>query len=110
MRPRNKIRFGALDAEARWRDPRVAQLPAVRDVQADRLLPFTDELLISLCAPGDVLLTGAPLVEAHRQYLAIAGFAVQVRALSEPEEALRATLAGARAAPYAVVPGVEDTC
>jgi hypothetical protein len=103
-------RFGALDAEARWRDPRAAQLPAVRDAQAERLLPFTDELLIALCSPRDVLLTGAPLVEAHRQYLATVGLAVQALALSAPEEALRAALAGARAAPYAVVPGVEDTC
>lgn len=82
----------------------------MRDVQAERLLPFTDELLVSLCAPADVLLTGAPLVEAHRQYLATVGFAVQAHALSDPEERLRTALGGAHAAPYAVVPGVDQTC
>lgn len=96
------VHFGAFNAEAAWRDPAAASLPEVQDRQAQRVVEAMEEVQFALCAGGDVLLTARGMVPSHREYLASAGFRF--------EHAREGRWPGASASPYAVVPGVEETC
>ena len=96
------VHFGAFNAEAAWRDPAAASLPEVQDRQAQRVVEAMEEVQFALCGDGDVLLTAREMVPGHREYLASAGFRF--------EEARAGRWPGARASPYAVVPGVEEIC
>lgn len=110
------VRFGSCDAEHRWRPPGLVALPAVRDRHAEQLLRAMDELQAVLCAPGDVLLTSRRPVPAFTDLMRAAGFAGQHLAVpgdpDRPVEERLASLglpglAGARPAPYAVLPGTH---
>ncbi|MFC1436136.1 hypothetical protein ACEZDB_36430 [Streptacidiphilus sp. N1-3] len=110
------VRFGSCDAERQWRPEGLAQLPAVRDRHAERLIQGMDELQAVLCGPEDVLLTHHRPDPAFGEVLRAAGFGgrqLQVPGdLAETVEQRlaahglppEAQLTGARAEPYAVVP------
>jgi len=100
-----RVHFGALDAEARWREG-PAPLPAVPDSAAERIVAVMEEMLFALCAPGDALLTARPLLAAHRQHLEDAGWRFQAFSADDELHPLR----GARAEPYAVTAEVLETC
>ncbi|MFL6123184.1 hypothetical protein, partial [Actinophytocola sp.] len=70
------VRLGTFDVERRWRPAGLAQLPAVRDPDADRTAAAMDELLAWSCEPGDVLVTGE---DVPASFLALlGGFGIEV--------------------------------
>lgn len=113
------VRFGSCDAERQWRPEGLARLPAVRDTHAERLIQGMDELQAVLCGPQDVLLTHHRPDTAFGEVMRAAGFgsrhlAVPGDSALTVEQRLAAhglpdpaALAGARAEPYAVVPGTH---
>lgn len=110
------VRFGSCDAEHQWRPSELAALPTLRDPHAERLLRAMDELQAVLCGPDDVLLTSRRPVAAFTELMRAAGFAGRhLEVPGDPdrpvEERLAAHglpgLAGARPAPYAVLPGTR---
>jgi len=106
--------LGSLDAEAKWRDPTLASLPALRDAQAERIVAALDELQFVLCGEGDLLLTASPLQPGHGELAASLGLRFAHATLPREGEALPADvlarLSGARPSPWAVVPGLEAAC
>jgi hypothetical protein len=54
------VHLGTFDAEAFWRDPELARLPALPDPAAERIVSAMDELLFPACQPGDLLITRLP--------------------------------------------------
>ncbi|TDB78371.1 hypothetical protein [Micromonospora sp. KC723] len=75
--------LGTFDSERWWRPPELAVLPAV--VLGDVGIATMDELLAGFCAPGDLLLTRAPMAPALRAGLAEWGIDVTHRTVGTPE-------------------------
>jgi hypothetical protein len=71
------VHLGTFDAEAFWRDPDLARLPALPDPAAGRIVAAMDELLFPTCQPGDLLLTRLPMDVALADYLERVGFAFE---------------------------------
>ena len=113
------LRFGSCDAERQWRPPGLAQLPTVRDTHAERLIRGMDELQAVLCGPDDLLLTHRRTPVAFGEVMRAAGFGSRHLAVpGDPEHTVEERLAagglpgltlpaGARAEPYAVLPGTH---
>ncbi len=68
------VHLGTFDAEAFWRDPELARLPALPDPAAGRIVAAMDELLFPGCQPGDLLLTRWPMDASLADYLERIGF------------------------------------
>nr|WTA64364.1 hypothetical protein OHB51_17615 [Micromonospora sp. NBC_00855] len=75
--------LGTFDSERWWRPPDLAVLPAV--VLGGGVTATMDELLAGFCAPGDLLLTRAPLAPALRDGLAALGIDVTQRTVGTSE-------------------------
>ncbi|MFK0192090.1 hypothetical protein [Kitasatospora sp. NPDC090308] len=108
------VRFGSCDAEAHWRPAELATLPALRNPHSERLTREMDQLQAVLCGPGDVLLTNRQPPSVFTELMHAAGFGARHLAVpgdpAEPVERRLAAhpvpgLAGAVAAPYAMLPG-----
>ncbi|MFE3599940.1 hypothetical protein [Streptomyces sp. NPDC059142] len=65
--------WGTFDAERWWRDPELAALPAVALPGGAGVVAAMDELLAGFCAPGDLLVTRAPMAAEVREGLAACG-------------------------------------
>lgn len=61
--------LGTFNAEAHWRPPEFATLPALKDGRTDRVVAAMDELLFSFAQPGDTLLTRRRMSPSFRRYL-----------------------------------------
>ena len=114
------MHLGAFDAEASWRDPDLARLPALQDPDSRRIVSSMDELLFAGCRPGDLLLTRQAMDEAFVHYLEMLGFSFLHNRVSldgegrqgsifdlllcSPPRGVLALLAGAEeVSPYAIV-------
>jgi hypothetical protein len=124
------VYLGTLDAEAFWRDPDLASLPALPDPRARRIVTSMDELLFPCCQPGDLLLTRTPMEPAFAGYLAHNGFRFEYNQKA-PDDELTGERTGSifeilssaapesiseifdgvhHIEPYAILPGIEDLC
>jgi hypothetical protein len=126
----SKILFlGTFDAEAYWRDPELARLPALPDPATDAIVAAMDELLFPCCRACDLLLTRFPMNPGFKAYLERLEFrfdhnqtpletqkahsAQTVFGLlcNPPQSRWRELLAGvAGIEPYAVLPDTEEFC
>jgi hypothetical protein len=124
------VHLGTFDAEAFWRDPELARLPALPDPAARRIVAAMDELLFPACQPGDLLLSLLPLDASLADYLERVGFvfehnqaALDDGAIREPPASIFEVLHNAsfatvhglltgveRVAPYAIIPATEAFC
>ena len=75
--------LGTFDSERWWRPAELASLPAV--ALSDDATATMDELLAGFCAPGDLLLTRAPLAPALRAGLGALGIDVTHRVVGTPQ-------------------------
>ncbi|MFB5678569.1 hypothetical protein ACE3NQ_06755 [Paenibacillus terreus] len=69
-----RIYMGTFEAEAYWKDPDTASLPALPDRSGASIVAAMDELLFCFCGQGDVLLTRYAMSHVHRQYISGFGF------------------------------------
>lgn len=69
-----RLYMGTFEAEAYWRDPETASLPALPDRSSSAIVAAMDELLFCFCGQGDVLLTRYAMSSVHRQYISGFGF------------------------------------
>lgn len=84
-----RIYMGTFEAEAYWKDPDTASLPALPDRSGAAIVAAMDELQFCFCGQGDVLLTRYAMSPVHRQYISGFGFrpAVNEHDLSRDETA-----------------------
>ncbi|MEV6596736.1 hypothetical protein AB0M36_07700 [Actinoplanes sp. NPDC051346] len=112
------VHLGTFDAERWWRPADLAELPAV-GMSDGRSVASMDELLAAFCAPGDLLITRAPMAAGLTASLAAAGIDFThhylgpdvdaegdtAEALVRRDPALCSDLRSCRSlAPYAVLP------
>ncbi len=130
MPPPKTVHLGTFDAEAFWRDPQLARLPALPDPAAGRIVAAMDELLFPVCQPGDLLLTRWPMDASLADYLGRVGFvfernrtALDDGAIREPPASIFEILQNApfamvhglltgveQVAPYAIIAAAETFC
>jgi hypothetical protein len=123
------IHLGSFEAEAFWRDPDLACLPALPDPASARIVAAMDELLFAGCQPGDILITRFPMQACFADYLDGIGFSF-AHHQGRPEEGVfrkeqlsifellqnaspevGELIDGAdRLEPYAILPGTEAFC
>jgi hypothetical protein len=65
---------GTFEAEAHWRDPQLARLPAVSALNSARIVESMDEMMFVFCKPGDSVITRRRMDDAHVGYLQTLGF------------------------------------
>jgi len=123
------VHLGSFDAEAFWRDPELASLPALPDQAGRRIVNAMDELLFLGCKAGDLLLTRFPMQAAFVDYLGQIGFAFEHNAdpldsetiqerqtsifdilVNSSPEACELLAGVSLIAPYAIVPGTQEFC
>jgi hypothetical protein len=88
-----RLYMGTFEAEAYWKDPDTATLPALPDRSGAAIVAAMDELLFCFCGQEDVLLTRYAMSPVHRQYISGFGFrpAVNEHDLSRDETAVPGT-------------------
>lgn len=74
-----KIVIGSFDPETRWRDSKLARLPAVPDKERESIVLCMDELLFPFCERDDVLYSRCKINPALYEYLSRLGFSFQTR-------------------------------
>ncbi|WP_245338948.1 hypothetical protein [Paenibacillus shirakamiensis] len=69
--------MGTFDPETRWRDPQLAQMPAMPDRNREAIVLCMDELLFPFCGPDDVLYSRCKMDPGLHEYLNGLGFSFQ---------------------------------